>query len=228
MAGRIMTEQQLDLIGPPQELTRDEALLRLEQISGDDLRPLADRFGITVWRDGRLNKGWAGQVVEAYLGRSPNSDKAADFGDWELKVVPLVANAEGTLRAKESMAIAMFTAEELETQSFEDSHLLEKLRRLIVVARLYLGGEERSSLLLGATEFDLGNTEIYDQVVEDYEEARWMVRNEGAHALNGGIGRLIQTRVKGGAGAGRGGHCFYARAHFVAHILGLIDDPFER
>lgn len=222
-----MTEQQLDLIGPPPELTRGEALRRLDSISGHDLRPLADQFEITVWRDGQLNKGWAGQVVEAFLGRSPNSDKAADFGDWELKVVPLVANAQGELRAKESMAIAMFTAEELETQAFEDSHLIEKLRRLIVVARLYLGGEERSSLLLGATEFDLGDAEIYEQVVEDYEEARWVVRNEGVHALNGGIGRLIQTRVKGGAGAGRGGHCFYARSRFVGYILGLIDDPFE-
>ena len=74
---------------------------------------------------------------------------------------------------------------------------------------------------------DLGDAEIYQQVVEDYEEARWMVRNEGVHALTGGIGRLIQPRVKGGAGAGRGGHCFYARSRFVGYILGLLDDPFE-
>ncbi len=221
-----MKHEQLDLIAPPPELTRAEALSRLELIIGQDLRPLADQFGITVWKDGRLNKGWAGQVVEAYLGRSPNSEKAADFGEWELKVVSLSPTVDGALRPKESMAIAMFTAGELEEQSFEESHLLEKLGKLIVVARLYAGPEESTSIMLGSALFDLDHPAIYEQVVEDYEEARWVVRNEGVHALGGGIGRLVQTRVKGGAGAGRGGHCFYAQSQFVGYILGLFDDPF--
>jgi DNA mismatch repair protein MutH len=221
-----MIDEQLNLIAPPPELTRPEAIERLEKIVGDDLRPMAEQHGITVWKEGRLNKGWAGQVVEAYLGRSPNSDKAADFGEWELKVVSLVANAQGELRPKESMAIAMFTEAELEEQAFEESHLLEKLGKLIVVARLYSGPDESSSIVLGWALFDLEHPTIYNQVVEDYEEARWVVRNEGVHALGGGIGRLVQTRVKGGAGAGRGGHCFYARSQFVGYILGLSEDPF--
>ena len=216
--------EQLDLITPPPQLDRQDAMQRLEALVGRDLRPMATAYDITVWKDGNRNKGWAGQVVEKYLGRSPNSDRAADFGEWELKVVPLILGADDRLRPKESMAITMFTEEEIEVQSFEESHLLEKLGRLIVVARLYLDSKESESIVLGASSFDLDVPEIYAQIVEDYEEIRWLVVNEGIHSVNGGIGRLIQPRVKGGAGAGRGGHCFYARPHFVRYILGLSEN----
>jgi DNA mismatch repair protein MutH len=216
-----MATEQLSLIDGPPPLTRAEAVERLEALIGEDLRPLVMDFGITVWKDGNRNKGWAGQVVEKYLGRSPNSDKAADFGDWELKVVPLVVNANGDLRPKESMAIAMFTQDEIEEEAFEESHLLEKLGRLLVVARLYVDSDESASIVLGMAGFDLDDPETYQQIVDDYEEIRWVVREEGIHAVGGHLGTLIQPRVKGGAGAGRGGHGFYARASFVGKILGI-------
>ena len=129
-------------------LSRPRALCLLDELIGQDLRPLATIHGITVEKDGKKNKGWAGQTVEAFLGRSPNSDRGADFGDWELKVVPLVLTANDSFRVKESMAIAMFTPEELETQSFEESHLLEKLRSLVLVARHFDEHGERMSIVV--------------------------------------------------------------------------------
>ena len=215
-------DHQLELIEKPARLKRADALVQLDALIGQDLRPLADQFDITVWKSGRKNKGWAGHVVERYLGQSPNSDKAADFGDWELKVVPLIAGADGTLRPKESMAIAMFTAHEIEQQSMADSHFLEKLKRLVVVARLYVDGQEDSSLVLGVVPFDLSGP-LYAAIEEDYEDIRWLVRNDGINAVHGGVGRFVQARVKGGAGAGTGGHCMYARTQLVAYILGLTD-----
>ena len=216
-------DPQLALITPPPTLRREDALVRLDALVGHDLRPLADELGITVWRNGRRNKGWAGQVVERYLGQSPNSRQGADFGDWELKVVPLQLSADGTPRLKETMAITMFTEAEVEAQDFEHSHLLHKLRRLIVVARLYEGPQEARSLLLGAAEFQLDDAHLLAQVREDYEEIRWVVRSAGAFALTARLGKLVQPRPKG-AGAHRGGHGFYARKAFVAHMLGLTDD----
>lgn len=224
MPGRMgPMDAQLDLIPGPAPLGRAEALERLRALEGHDLRPLADTYGITVWSDGRRNKGWAGQVVERHLGRSPNSDHGADFGSWELKVVPLVCGADGVPRLKETMAITMFTAADLESREFEDSHLLTKLRRLIVVARTYEGPDEARSLLCGAAAFDLDDPQLVAQVREDYEEIRWVVRESGAYALHGGIGRLVQPRPKG-AGNWSGGMGFYARKALVAHMLGLQDD----
>ena len=80
-------------------LSRAEALRRIQLLAGKDLRPLADQYGVTVWKNGRKNKGWAGQVVEQYLGLPQNSLQAPDFGSWELKVVPLTFAADGTLQS---------------------------------------------------------------------------------------------------------------------------------
>jgi len=212
---------QLDLLPAPEPLRRVEALRRLDALVGVDLRPLADLYGLTVYKDGRRNKGWAGHVVERYLGRSPNADKAADFGDWELKVVSVVPDAQGHPRVKESMAISAFRADEIEAQPFEESHMLDKLRRLVVVARLADHPQDACSPMLGAAPFDLSDPRLFDRVREDYDEIRWVVRERGAYALTGHIGRLIQPRPRGD-GSTMG---FYARARFVAFMLGLSDRP---
>lgn len=209
--------EQTDLIAPPEPLSRADALVQLAALEGADLRGLADGYGITVWRDGRRNKGWAGQTVERFLGQRPNARQGADFGDWELKVVPLVATAGGW-RLKETMAITMLAADDLETRDFAESHLLEKLRRIIVVARSFDDDDAHSTVLRSAA-FDLDDPEVYAQVADDYEEVRWVVREQGVYALSGHLGQLVQPRPKGGKGSERMG--FYARKVFVARMLGL-------
>ncbi|MCB9522175.1 MAG: hypothetical protein H6702_02185 [Myxococcales bacterium] len=213
-----MTDQ-LTLLTPPTPLTRVEALGRLQALIGQDLRPLADRYGITVWRGDKRNKGWAGQVVERYLGQAPNSAHGADFGDWELKVVPLIFGADGDLRLKETMGITMFTPHELEAQDFAESHLLDKLARTVVVARVYEDPAEARSLVAAVAPFDLDDPALYADLEEDYEEIRWAVREGGVEALHGGIGRWVQPRPKGDAR--RAGVGFYARKPLVMRMLGL-------
>ena len=104
-------------------LPRADALRRIRLLSGKDLRPLAEQYGVTVWKNGHKNKGWAGQVIEQYLGLPQNSLQAPDFGSWELKVVPLIRTADGMLRVKESMAITMIEPAEVVASRFADSHL---------------------------------------------------------------------------------------------------------
>ena len=90
-----------------QSLDRKEAVRRINILAGKDLRPMADEYRIPVWKNGHENKGWAGLVIEHYLGLPQNSRQEPDFGTWELKVVPLRRDADGNLRVKESMAITM-------------------------------------------------------------------------------------------------------------------------
>jgi len=79
-----------------QTLARNEAVRRINLLAGKDLRPMADQYRIPVWKNGHKNKGWAGLVIERYLGLPQNSRQAPDFGDWELKVVPLRRRPDGT------------------------------------------------------------------------------------------------------------------------------------
>jgi len=203
-----------------QSLPRAEALRRIKLLSGKDLRPLAEVYRVTVWKNGHKNKGWAGQVIEQYLGLPQNSLQAPDFGSWELKVVPLVRAADGALRVKESMAITMIEPAEVIASRFEDSHLYDKLRSMIVVARIFENVEDTSSVLHSAAEFDLDNPSIRRQVAADYEAIREVIRLQGLESLTGDTGKYVQARTKG-RGHGSTSRAFYARALFVAHILNL-------
>ena len=69
-------------------MEREAAIQKLSNLVNKDLRELVDGYGITVFKNDQ-NKGWAGQVIEQYLGAPTRSSKAPDFGDWELKKISL-------------------------------------------------------------------------------------------------------------------------------------------
>ena len=203
-----------------QSLERKEAIRRINLLAGKDLRAMADSYGIPVWKNGHENKGWAGLVIEHYLGLPQNSRQAPDFGDWELKVVPLRKDNDGTLRVKESMAITMLEPTEVLANKFKDSHLYDKLRSMVVVIRVYGSAQELHSTLHAAAAFDLDDPTIRDQVIADYESIRAQIRKGGVDSVTGDLGKLVQARTKG-RGHGSTSRAFYARSIFVAHILNL-------
>lgn len=202
-------------------MERVDAIERIKTLVGRDLRPLADELKITVWTPaGKKNKGWFGHVIERFLGLPINSSQSPDFGSWELKVVSLAARKRGnSLRVKETMAITMIDPYNVAQQPFEKSHLLAKMQKAVVVARIHESPLELRSLLHSVTQFDLGNTEVYEQVKADYELVRQSIADKGLQSLTGRMGVLVQPRTKG-AGHGSISRAFYARASFVAHILG--------
>jgi DNA mismatch repair protein MutH len=206
-------------------MERKEALEKIKLLEGVDLRPLADKYGITVWIEGHKNKGWAGHVIERYLGLAINSSRSPNFGSWELKVVPLRRDRRGQLKVKETMAITMIDPVEVMAKEFEDSHLYNKMRKMVVVSRVFENVEETSSLLHAAAEFDLDNPTVFELVKADYELVRKTLRTRGFNALTGHMGKLVQPRTKG-AGHGSTSRAFYARTQFVAHILNIAALPF--
>jgi DNA mismatch repair protein MutH len=211
---------QMGILIISQSLDRREALRRINLLAGKDLRPLADEYRIPVWKNGHENKGWAGLVIEHYLGLPQNSRQAPDFGTWELKVVPLRRDANGNLRVKESMAITMLEPTEVLASRFEDSHLYDKLRSMVVVSRIYESPQELRSILHAAAEFDLDNPKIREQVAADYDAIRTQIRTRGIDSVTGDLGQLVQARTKG-RGHGSTTRAFYARPILVAHILNL-------
>ena len=200
-------------------MERLEAIAKLRTLVGTDLRPLAETQQITVWKDGKKNKGWAGHTLERILGLPINSAQSPNFGSWELKQVQLVAKRDGMLRVKETMAITMIDPVNVAAKAFDESHLLAKLRKIVVVARIFDCQEETCSFLHSVAEFDLGDTEVYQQVKADYDLVRQTIIEKGFSALSGSMGLLVQPRTKG-PGHGSVSRAFYARTSFVARILG--------
>lgn len=107
-------------------------------------------------------------------------------------------------------------------KEFEESHLLSKLRKAVVCARMFESREERSSLLCKVSTFELDDPEIYETVKSDYNLVREAIRRTGFESLTGRMGVFVQPRTKG-PGHGSTSRAFYARKIFVAKILGLSE-----
>ncbi len=199
-------------------MERREAIEKLTAIIDKDLRILADRFEVTVFKGKNLNKGWAGQVLERYLGLPINSAQSPNFGSWELKVIPLKHLKSGQLTIKETMSVTMIDPYNIERTEFEDSHLLIKLRRMIVAARIWESQSEERSLLHKVTTFDLSDSVVYNQVKADYDLVRKTILTDGFSALNSSMGVYIQPRTKG-SGHGSTSRAFYARTSFLKKFI---------
>lgn len=205
-------------------IDKDYAIKKLSELIGKDLRPLSSKFGVTVFKDEKRhkgrNKGWAGQVLERHIGLSLCNIQAPNGGHWELKMVSLKKLKNGTIKPKETMQITMINPEQVKDTHFEDSHLLHKLREMVICARLYNDINETKSILLSCGKFDLNDKELYDQVKKDYELVQNTLRTKGFHALTGAMGVYVQPRTKG-AGHGSTSRAFYARPVFIRKILGI-------
>jgi len=199
-------------------IERQEAVERIRHIVGSDLRQLADKYEVTVFRAGKKDKGWAGHVIERYLGMPINSSQSPNFGSWELKTISLKHLRSGELTIKETMAITMIDPYNILRTDFENSHLLTKLGKVVIAARIWENQEETSSLLYSVKPFDLDNPKIYDQVKEDYDLVRNTIIERGFSALTGRMGVFIQPRTKG-AGHGSTTRAFYARVSFLKKVF---------
>ncbi|MCV4698019.1 MutH/Sau3AI family endonuclease, partial [Escherichia coli] len=81
-------------------------------------------------------------------------------------------NKKGELVVKETMAITMIDPVEVAAKEFEDSHVFTKLRKLVVVSRVFESQAETSSLLHAVATFDLDDPLIYAKVKADYDLIR--------------------------------------------------------
>ena len=202
-------------------MDRAEAVTRIGELVGKDLRSRADDLGVTVWKGEKLNKGWAGQTIERHLGLPLNTSRSPNLGSWELKLISLKRNRQGELVVKETMWITMIDPVEVANKEFTDSHLYLKLQRVLVVSRVFESRSESSTLLHGVASFALDeDAVVYNAIKADYDLIRRTISEQGFESLTGRMGELIQPRTKG-PGHGSTSRAFYARKQLVAKMLGL-------
>ena len=204
-------------------MERIEAVRRLNQLKGADLVELASYYGIQILynkEDGKItkNKGWAGHVIERFLGIQLNSSRSPNFGSWELKLISLKYLNDGKLTVKETMAITMIDPVHVIKNEFINSHLYSKLQKALIVSRIWTGVDEARSIIHNVVEFDLGTEDIYNTVKNDYNIVRDSLIN--SIPLSSSMGKYIQPRTKG-PGHGSTSRAFYARTGFLKLVLGL-------
>jgi len=202
-------------------MKRNEAYQKLQRLKGRELHQLACEFGVTVYRNGKVNKGWAGHVFERYLELPINSAQSPNFGSWELKSIPLKYKKNGALTFKETMAITMIDPVNICQKNFEESHLLAKLKKAIVVARIVGDTVDDESYVHSVVKFDLEG-DLYEYVKNDYNHVKetLMDPDKGFNHLTGKMGIYIQPRTKG-AGHGSTSRAFYARPTFLKQFIDI-------
>ncbi len=200
-------------------MERIEAIEKLNQLVGRELHELAHEYGVTIYRNGRVNKGWAGHVFERHLQIPINSAQSPNFGSWELKSIPLKLKKNGQLAFKETMAITMIDAVNISQKEFHESHLLAKLQKAVVVVRLVGETVDQPTFIHSVVEFNL-DEELYETVKKDYDLVRNTILDpeKGFNALTGKMGHYIQPRTKG-PGHGSISRAFYARPRFLAEFI---------
>ena len=189
--------------------------------ASEDLHALAREFEVTERSpSGSVNKG-AGHVCERFLGLPINSAQSPNFGSWELKSIPLKTTASGKLAFKETMAITMIDPYHVAKTSFADSHLLTKLKKAVIVARIVGNSYADPTYVHSVTQIELTG-ELYRAVEADYELVRECLNDskKGFPALTGKMGVYVQPRTKG-AGHESVSRAFYARPLFLQQFIML-------
>lgn len=203
-------------------MERSEAKSRLAEIIGIDLHTLIEPLQVSYEVNGKINKGWAGHVIERYLGLPINSSRDPNFGSWELKTVPLKIGADGKLKFKETMCICQLDPFNVSVTEFEESHLLRKLKKLLLVARVVGPTYEHPTFIHSIVEQDLTES-IYQDIKNDYNLVRACLQDpeRGFAFLSGRMGTYIQPRTKG-KGHGSVSRAFYARKKFLEIFIPLV------
>jgi hypothetical protein len=117
------------------------------------------------------------------------------------------------------MAITMIDEYYVKRTPFENSHLLDKLKKLVIVSRTVGIDYLKPTFVHSVTAVDLVG-DLREAVRADYELVRECLNdpNRGLSCLTGGMGAFIQPRTKG-PGHGSKSRGFYARPKFLEQVV---------
>ncbi len=199
-------------------VTRATAIKNLKKYIGEDLARLAERFGVTTYKNGKQNKGWKGLVLERLAGLEPSVSKAPNGLSYELKSVSF-HKVKDEFVPKETMAITMINPQELKEYEFFESHCWNKLKSMIFCAVMWHGKNSRKAELIEVDSLDFAeDDDLINEIKTDYDFIREKLIKHGFDSLTGKDGKWIQARTKG-PGHGSISRAFYARKELVKRIF---------
>lgn len=142
-------------------------------LPGRNLYELAQSHAVTIRKQGRLNKGWVGQVVEKMAACEAGNAQRRDGVDFELKSTSLIkssADAGGWI-PKETIKVTQLSPEAMLTETFESSSLWDKLQRLILVGCHHESEEICRVVAIDAVDID--DPELVAGIRSFWEEVRY-------------------------------------------------------
>ena len=171
-----------------------EGLLdRARRLGGRTLAELAAEQDVALPDDLRRHKGIVGHLVERALGGTPSGSPEPDFGDVELKTIPV--DARGLVR--ESTFVAHARLADAERLDWVDSRVRRKLRRVLFVAVEADAAVPLRSRRVGAALLWTPTRDEEEILANDYALLMGEIGAGDVEAIDGSLGVALQLRPKG-------------------------------
>ena len=202
------------------------------KLKGQNVADLAATLGITIIKEGKINKGWVGQTLDKLSNTEAVNAQLPDGIDFELKSVHFISK-DGELVPKETMAITMFNPETIISESFENSALWHKLERLILVGHTYLDNRRDSAVIKFVGPIDVTDKVLRGEIQKYWESIKKIVQMGGIseYSSKGTSDGYVQLRTKGsGTSKSRcpvtgklfNTRAFYATKTFLRYVRGNL------
>ena len=161
---------------------------------------LVDKCHSDILEKSYAGKGNFGQYLEKfYFGFNPNNNPEPDFTyvGMELKSGAIIETSKG-FRAKERLAIGIINFSKIINESFESSHVWEKLKMPLLVFHVYKKDEDpRNYKVSNVNIVQYTNAEI-SQIRDDWNLIKNKVTNGKAHEISGGDTLFLEAATTGG------------------------------
>ena len=145
-------------------------------------------------------KGQLGGLIEKYyFGYEPNSDQQADFNDVgiELKQTPLDLTSKNKYRAGERLSITNISYNEPVIENFYDSHVWEKINKILLVQYLRDKSKDRLDYEIKKVSLYEPTTEDLKIIIDDYNKINEYLKAGKAHELSEGMTTYLGACTKG-------------------------------
>ena len=161
---------------------------------------LADKCHSDILEKSYAGKGNFGHYLEKfYFGFNPNNNPEPDFSyvDVELKSGAIIKTAKG-FRAKERLAIGKINFFKIVDETFETSHVWEKLKKPLLVFHIYKKDEDpRNYNITNVNIIQYSESEIA-QIKDDWKLIKNKVLEGNAHQISGGDTLYLEAATTGG------------------------------
>lgn len=138
--------------------------------------------------ENKKRKGGLGELIEErYFHYQTNNDARPDFdkAGVELKVTPYRKNKNGSLVAKERLILTMIDYFSVVNEKFEDSHMWQKARLILLVYYLYQQEvKNRLDYKIGYVKLFTPPEQDLKIIEHDFEVIVQKIRNGKAHELS--------------------------------------------
>jgi DNA mismatch repair protein MutH len=214
----------------PPPRSEDELLARATEMAGEPLAALAQGQGVSVPNESRRAKGWAGQLIEAYLGATAGSRSEPDFQliGVELKSIPVSVQGE----PRESTYVCTVPLIGEAARDWRESNVHRKLARVLWVPVISDADTAPGDRVLGWPLLWSPSAEEEAALEADWQELMDMVCLGELEHISAHHGTCLQIRPKAADSRARrwgigesGEHVrtlprgFYLRPSFTRAIL---------